>query len=402
MTALPLSRLAGKIMPSPTLAMNQRAAELKAFGTDIIPLSLGEPDFDTPTHVKTAGIAAIARNFTRYTAASGTIELKKAIAAKLARENGIDFAVDQIVAGSGAKIVIFAALLSVLDPNDEVVVPAPYWVSYPDLVELARGVSVVAAASEMTALKITPANLRSALSERTRALIFNSPSNPSGVVYTAGEIQALANVLIEFPKVWIITDELYEHLIFDNHHAVSFAKAAPALADRVITINGFSKGYVMTGWRLGFAAGPKHVIASIADLLSQMHGSPSSIAQAAAIEALEGDNSFLVHNRARFQSRRDLVLARLAKVPGLSAVKPSGAFYVFVGCAQWIGRVSAGGCALSTDLDVTEALLEEAGVATVPGCAFGLSPFFRISFALDDALLVKAIERIEHFGKALS
>jgi aspartate aminotransferase len=392
-----LALRATEIKLSPTLAMNKRAADLKKAGRDIIPLSLGEPDFHTPERVKAAGIAAIRRDFTKYTAADGCSELKAAIAGKLQRDNKLHFPLDQIIVGSGSKIIILATLLSVVEQGDEVVIPAPYWVSYPDLVRLAGGIPIFAPSSRDSGFKVTPEALERALSSRTRAVILNSPNNPSGAVYTIDEMRGLASVLDRYHDVWVVTDEIYEHIVFDNHRAVSFAHAVPEMAERVITINGFSKGYVMTGWRLGFAAGPRLLISAIGDLLSQMHGSPSSIAQAAAMEALEGDQSFLQQNRAVFQDRRDLVVQRINKMPGLSVVPPAGAFYAFVECEGLIGRTSAKGRRLSDDLRVVDALLEEVAVAAVPGEVFGMSSFFRISYALDLPVLRQALDRIETF-----
>jgi aspartate aminotransferase len=396
-----LAKRASEIRPSPTMAMSARAAEMKRAGRDVIPLSLGEPDFHTPEHIKAAGIAAIQNDFTKYTASDGFGPLKKAIIDKLQRENGSVYSADQIVVGSGAKVIILAALLSIVNPNDEVIIPAPYWVTYPDHVELAGGKSVFVVGEESTGFKITPQALEGALSAKTRAIIFNSPSNPSGAVYTAAEISALAAVLKNYPDVWIVTDELYEHLVYDGQKTATFAQMAPELADRVITINGFSKGYVMTGWRLAFAAGPVTVMKSIGDLLSQITGSPNSIAQAAAIAALEGDQSFLAHNRQVFEERRNFVLARINQVAGLSAIKPAGTFYVYVNCGAWIGRTSAGGKFLTGDVDIVEALLDEKEMAAVPGDVFGLSPFFRISISLELPLLQKAMDRFDDFAEGL-
>lgn len=396
-----LAQRVSDIKPSPTMAISDKAAERKRQGRDVIPLSLGEPDFQTPDNIKAAGIAAIERNFTKYTAADGFRGLKDAIASKLARENGTTFSADQIVVGSGAKIVIHSAIMAVVGPGDEVVIPAPYWVTYPELVQLADGTPVFATGREESGFKVTPEILEKSLSPRTRAIIFNSPNNPSGAVYSADEIAALGSVLKRYPDVWIITDELYEHLVFDGQRAPSFVEIMPELADRIITINGFSKGYVMTGWRLGYAAGPRTVIGPIADLLSQIHGSPSSIAQAAGIEALEGDQSFLEANREVFQTRRDLVVKRANEIPGLSCVSPSGTFYAYINCGPWLGSTSAGGRQLHSDMDVAEALISEAEIAVVPGQVFGLGPYFRVSYALDLKTLQKAMDRIDRFARAL-
>ena len=396
-----LSRRADEIRPSPTIGMNMRAEELKREGRDVIPLSLGEPDFHTPDNVKAAGISAIQRDFTKYTATEGYRALRDALAEKLWKDNGLTFTADQIVVSTSAKIVIYSALLSILDEGDEVIIPAPFWVSYPDLVGLAGGVPKIVACSDQAHFKLTPDQLGKAISPRTRAVIFNSPNNPSGAIYTASEIQDLAKVLAEYPNIWVITDELYEHIVYDNHKASSFASVATEMADRVITINGFSKGYVMTGWRLGFAAADRRVIKPMANFISQMQGSPSSISQAAALEALKGDQSFMVRNRETFQARRDLVVAEANKIEGLSALRPSGSFYAYINCGGWIGKTTADGRLLATDLDVAEGLLMEASVAIVPGTVFGLSPYFRISYSIEVNLLKTAMGRIAEFAKSL-
>ncbi len=398
---LTLSKRALEIRPSPTMAMSALASEMKRVGRDVIPLSLGEPDFHTPDNIKSAGIAAINENFTKYTAVDGFGPLKSAIAAKLLQQNGTNYSTNQIVVGSGAKIVIYAALLGVVNPGDEVIIPAPYWVTYPDQVELLGGIPVIAIGEEATGFKITPETLARALSPKTRAVIFNSPSNPSGAVYSKEEIRALAAVLVDHPDVWIISDELYEHLVFDGRTAISFVQAVPEFQNRIIVVNGFSKGYVMTGWRLAFAAGPKDVIKAMSDLLSQMTGSPNSIAQAAGREALEGDQSFMEENRKRFQERRDLVVDCINRIPGLGCLKPAGTFYAYVNCGGWLGSTSKGGRRLVSDLDVVEAILDESGIAAVPGQVFGLSPFFRVSISLDEAMLRAAMDRLEDFGKSL-
>jgi len=396
-----LSRRADEIRPSPTIGMNMRAEELKRQGRDVIALSLGEPDFHTPDNVKAAGIAAIQRDFTKYTATEGYRALRDALAEKLNRDNGLTFTADQIVVSTSAKIVIYSALLSVLDEGDEVIIPAPYWVSYPDLVGLAGGVPKIVPCSDQANFKLTVDRLQEAITPRTRALIFNSPNNPSGAIYTPSEINELARVLAKYPEIWVITDELYEHIVYDNHKASSFAGVARELAERIITINGFSKGYVMTGWRLGFAAADKRVIKPMADFISQMQGSPSSISQAAALEALTGDQSFMAKNRATFQARRDIVIEHANQIVGLSALRPSGSFYAYINCDGWIGKTSADGRLLETDLDVAEGLLMEASVAVVPGTVFGLSPYFRISYSLEVNLIREAMKRIGEFARGL-
>jgi aspartate aminotransferase len=378
--------------------MNKRAADMTRAGRDVIPLSLGEPDFHTPENVKAAGINAIKQNFTKYTNSEGFGPLKKAVAGKLLRQNGLEFSEDQIVIGSGSKTVFLAAFLTVVDPGSEVLIPAPYWVSYPDLVELAGGIPVIVPCSESAGFKLTATELERALTPKTRAIVFNSPNNPSGAVYSEKEIRDLAAVLERYPNVWVITDELYEHIVYDSTRVVYFAKAASRIADRVITVCGFSKSYVMTGWRLSFAAASRPAIKAIGDILSQIHGAPSSIAQAAAIEALEGDQSFIQKNQKVFRERRDLVVERANRIPGLHALKPPGAFYVYVNCADWIGRTTAAGRRLANDVDVVEGLLEEAEIATVPGAVFGLSPFFRISYALEMDRLRQGMDRLEKFA----
>ena len=382
--------------------MNKRAAELRARGIDILPLSLGEPDFDTPAEVKLAGIRAIEQNLTKYTAADGSREVKAAIVRKLSRENGMTFDASGIVVGSGSKLVLLAALLSIVDTGDEVLLPTPYWVSYPDLITLADGVPRFVASSEGSGFKIDQDSLARSLSEKTRALILNSPNNPSGAVYSAAEMRDLADALAAHPDIWVITDEIYEHQVFDGETATSFARAVPELRDRTITVNGFSKGYVMTGWRLAFAAAEPLVIGAMADLLSQMHGSPNSIAQVAAVEALDGDQSFIPENRKVLQRRRDLVMQRVHQMPGFSAVQPEGTFYAFLGCSALIGRTSGGARRLESDIDVVEALLDEAKIAAVPGTAFGMSPFVRISFALPDEILDRAMDRMDAFARAVT
>ncbi|MDX8481849.1 pyridoxal phosphate-dependent aminotransferase [Mesorhizobium sp. VK24D] len=396
-----LSRRADEIRPSPTIGMNMRAEELRRSGRDVIPLSLGEPDFHTPENVKAAGIAAIQKDFTKYTATEGYRALREALAAKLKKDNGLNFTWDQIVVSTSAKIVIYSAFLSILDQGDEVIIPAPFWVSYPDLVGLAGGVPKIVPCSDQANFKLTADQLQKAITPKTKALVFNSPNNPSGAIYTASEIKELAAVLAKHPDIWVVTDELYEHIVYDNHKANSFASIATEMADRVITINGFSKGYVMTGWRLGFVAADKRVIKPMADFISQMQGSPSSISQAAALEALTGDQSFMAKNRTTFQARRDLVVEQANRIKGLSALRPSGSFYAYINCDGWIGKTTAEGRLLATDLDVAEGLLMEASVAIVPGTVFGLSPYFRISYSLEVNLIKEAMRRIAEFADGL-
>lgn len=396
-----LSHLAGRIVPSSTLAMNKRANEMKEQGRTVIPMSLGEPDFHTPESVKLAGISAIERNFTKYTSADGMVELKGAISEKLLADNGIAAKPAQIVVGSGAKIIILAVLQSILDPGDEVIVPAPYWTSYPELVALAGGGPVLVDCAQSDGFKLNAESLRRNLSARTRALIFNSPSNPSGAIYSEDEIRALAAVLEERPDIWVVTDELYEHLCYGDRRAPSFAAVAVGMADRIVTINGFSKGYCMTGWRLGFAAGPADVMAAVSTMLGQMQGSPSSISQAAALAALQGPQDFLRENRETLRQRRDFLVAAVNAIPGLSATLPEGAFYIYVNCEELIGRRSGSGRLLASDLDVVEALLSEAAISSVHGAAFGKSPYIRLSFALELGQIKEATVRMDVFVRAL-
>lgn len=396
-----LSRRAAEIRPSPTMAISARAAEMKRQGKDIVPFSLGEPDFHTPANIKAAGVAAINGDFTKYTASDGYAPLKQAVVDKLLRDNKTTYQPDQIVIGGGAKVILLAALLSIVNPGDEVIVPTPYWVTYPDHVELVGGRSIFVACDQSSGFKLTADALKRSLTSQTRAIIFNSPNNPSGAVYSADEIRALAAVLKEYPNVWIVTDELYEHITFDGIKAPTFIEVAPEMADRIITVNGFSKGYVMTGWRLAFAAGPKTVIKAIGDLLSSMTGSPNSIAQAAGIEALNGNQSFMEENRQVFEKRRNVVVERINKITGLSVFKPAGTFYVYINCEKWLGRTSVAGTCLNCDTDVVQALLDEAEVATVQGEVFGLSPFFRISISLEEPIIQKGLDRIEAFANGL-
>jgi aspartate aminotransferase len=396
-----LSARASAIQPSPTLAMNQKAAALKAAGVDVIALSLGEPDFDTPGHIKAAAIDAIQKNFTKYTATEGALPLREAISRKLRRDNGLDYGPGEVVAGSGAKLVLLAALTALLDAGDEVIIPSPYWVSYPELAELAGGVASPVSCPERDGFKLTAARLEAAITGKTRVLMLNSPCNPTGAVYSVQEFRELAAVLAAHPRIWVVTDELYEHIVFDGIKAVSFAAAAPEIASRVITVNGLSKGYVMTGWRVGFAAGPRDAMTAIANLLSQMHGSVNSISQMAAKAALLGDPSYIARNTAEFGRRRDLVVERIGRMKGLRITRPDGSFYAFIGCTGLLGRRRPGGQLMQTDLDVAQALLEDARVAVVPGVVFGAPGYLRISYALDMKLIDQAMQRIENFLKTL-
>jgi aspartate aminotransferase len=392
----PLAATLSRVAPSPTVAMAGRALALKAEGHDVIGLAAGEPDFDTPEHIRAAGIAAIEAGHTRYTAVDGIPELKDAIAAKFARENGLSYSRDEITVASGGKQVLYNALMATLDPGDEVLIPAPYWVSYPDMVRLAGATPVILPAPADQGFRITPAQLEAAITPRTKWLIFNSPSNPTGAVYTPTEIAALADVLRAAEHVWILADDIYEHLTYGVTFS-TMAEIAPDLAHRTLTMNGVSKAYAMTGWRIGYAGGPAPLIAAMRKVQSQSTSNPCSISQHAALAALTGPQEFLADWRAIFARRRDLVVSRLAAIPGIDCPRPDGAFYVYPGIAGLIGRTTAGGRHLVTDEDFAMALLEEAGVAVVHGAAFGLSPAFRVSYALSDETIIEACDRIERF-----
>lgn len=394
---LQLSAALARIRPSPTVAITGRALELKAAGRDIIALSAGEPDFDTPEHIRAAGMAAISEGRTRYTPVDGIPELKRAIVAKFARENGLAYGVDQITVGTGGKQVIFNALLATLDPGDEVLIPAPYWVSYPDIVRLAGATPVILPTTVENGFRLTPGALAGAITERTKWLILNSPGNPTGAAYARDEIAALAQVLLAHPQVLVMADDIYEHLVYDGFPFTTPAQVEPALKARTLTVNGVSKAYAMTGWRIGYGAGPADLIRAMAVIQSQSTSNPSSIGQWAALAALEGPQDFLPGFRAAFARRRDLVVKALNAIPGIRCPVPQGAFYVYPGISALIGRTSAGGRRIDSDEDFVTALLEETGVAVVFGAAFGLSPHFRISYAASDELLHEACARIGDF-----
>lgn len=386
-----------RIKPSPTIAMTTRAADLRAQGRDIISLSAGEPDFDTPENVRDAAKAAIDAGHTRYTAVDGTPSLKRAIADKFARENGLDYAPAQITVGTGGKQILYNALMATLDDGDEVIVPAPYWVSYPDMVLLASGTPVVVECDQASGFRLTPDALEAAITPRTKWLILNSPSNPSGAGYDRAQMAALCDVLLRHPQVWVLADDIYEHLIFDGFAFCTPAQVEPRLKDRVLTMNGVSKSYAMTGWRIGYGAGPEALIKAMAKLQSQSTSNPCSISQYAAEAALTGPQDYITDSRAVFQRRRDLVVAGLNACPGLDCPVPQGAFYVYPSIAGLIGLTSAGGTPIDSDEAFANALLDETGVAVVFGAAFGLSPHFRISYATSDAVLQDAMARIRRF-----
>lgn len=396
-----LSKNLANIKPSPTIAVSQKAAELKAQGKDIIGLGMGEPDFDTPDNIKQAAIKAIQAGDTKYTAVDGTNALKKAIIAKFKRDNGIDYEMNQITVGTGAKQVLYNAFMATLNQGDEVIIPAPYWVSYPDMVLLAGGNPVVVDSTAENNFKITAQNLEKKITSKTKWLVLNSPSNPTGSCYNKSELKALAEVLLKHPQVHILTDDIYEHLIFDNLEFATIAQVEPKLKDRTLTLNGVSKAYSMTGWRIGFAAGPASLIKAIATIQSQSTSSPSSISQAASVEALNGDQSYLKTNAKLFERRRDMVVKMLNEIEGIDCNIPNGAFYVFPSCQGLFGKKTKSGKVINDCNDFATYLLEEALVAVVPGVAFGASGFFRISYAAADDFLKDAMQRIAKACNAL-
>jgi len=396
-----LAERLARIKPSPTIAVSQKARELKAAGRDVIGLGAGEPDFDTPDNIKEAAIAAIRRGETKYTAVDGTPELKAAIAAKFRRENDLDYTPEQITVGTGGKQVIFNAMIATLDPGDEVIIPAPYWVSYPDITLLAEGTPVVVACSENNRFILQPEDLAAAITNRTKWIILNSPSNPSGAAYSRDEMRAITDVLKDHPQVRVMTDDIYEHLVYDDFQFVTAAQAEPTLYERTLTINGVSKAYCMTGWRIGFAGGPAELIKAMAKVQSQSTTNPSSISQAAAVEALNGTQDFIALHNEVFKARRDLVVAMLNQCPGLTCQSPEGAFYVYPSCAGTIGKTTSDGKTIETDSDFVTYLLDSEGVAAVQGEAFGLSPYFRISYATSTEALEEACRRIKRACEAL-
>ncbi|MDQ7070463.1 MAG: pyridoxal phosphate-dependent aminotransferase [Rhodobacterales bacterium] len=397
-----LSDTLARVKPSPTIAVSTMAAELKAAGRDVIGLGAGEPVFDTPQNIKDAGIAAINAGKTKYTAPDGIIELKQAICAKLKRDNSLDYTPAQVSVGTGGKQILYNALMATLNPGDEVVIPAPYWVSYPDMVLLAGGEPVIAQASMETGFKLTPDQLESAITPKTKWLIFNSPSNPTGAGYTWDELKALTDVLLRHPHVAVMTDDMYEHLTYGDFTFCTPAEVEPKLYDRTLTCNGVSKAYAMTGWRIGYAAGPEPLIAAMRKIQTQSTSNPCSISQWAAVEALNGPQDFIASNNAMFKRRRDLVVKMLNDAVGISCPTPDGAFYVYPSIAELIGTTTPNGTKIVDDASFATALLEESGVAVVFGAAFGLSPNFRVSYATSDAALVEACTRIQSFCAALT
>lgn len=398
------SRIAARvrrIKPSPSTSAADRANELRRQGKSIVNLVVGEPDFDTPPHIRQAAAAAIERGATRYTLMAGTVELREAIVAKLERENGLRYAMNEIIATSGAKSAIYNAFAITLEPGDEVIIPAPYWVSYPDMVLACEGTPVTVACPEANGFKLTPAQLEAAITPRTRWLLINSPSNPTGASYTAAEYRALAEVLERHPHVMVMTDEIYEHIRFDDEPLPHILAVAPALRDRTLLVNGVSKTYAMTGWRIGYAAGPVDLIKALDTLLSQSTGNCCSVSQAAAAAALNGDQSFVAESVAVYKQRRDRTLALVNAIPGLSCATPPGAFYLYINCGGLIGKTTPEGKHLNEDGDVVMYLLESEGVAVVAGTAYGLSPYFRLSIATSIETLEEGCKRIARAVAAL-
>jgi aspartate aminotransferase len=382
------------IKPSPTIAVSMKAAELKAAGKDIISLGMGEPDFDTPQNIKDAAIKAIQKGDTKYTAVDGTAALKKAIIEKFKRENSIEYKASEIIVSTGAKQVIYNALIASINPDDEVIIPAPYWVSYPDMVLLAGGKPVIVDSSEKNNFKISPTALEEKITPKTKWIILNSPSNPTGACYSQAELRALADVLLRHPQVHIMADDIYEHLIFDDLKFVTIAEIEPQLLPRTLIVNGVSKAYAMTGWRIGYGAGPEKLIKAMSMIQSQSTSSPSSIGQAAAVEALNGTQDYIKPNAKLFQSRRDMVVEMLNKIDGINCNIPNGAFYVFPSCKGLFGKKTPAGKVIENDNDFAGYLLEEALVAVVPGVAFGAPDFFRISYAASEDFLKNSMQRI--------
>ncbi|MCC5989149.1 MAG: pyridoxal phosphate-dependent aminotransferase [Pararhodobacter sp.] len=396
-----LSDTLARVKPSATIAVTNKARELKAAGRDVIGLGAGEPDFDTPEHIREAAKRAIDAGHTRYTAVDGIPELKEAICAKFRRDNALEYKPSQITVSTGGKQVLYNALVATLNPGDEVIIPAPYWVSYPDMVLMAGGTPVIVPAGIETHFKLTPESLEAAITPRTKWFIFNSPSNPTGAGYTEAELRALTDVLMRHPHVWVMSDDMYEHLVFDDFIFTTPAQVEPGLYERTLTCNGVSKAYAMTGWRIGYAGGPEELIRAMAKVQSQSTSNPCSVSQHAALAALNGPHEFLAGFRAAFQRRRDMVVAALNAAPGISCPVPEGAFYVYPEISGCLGKTSPGGAKIDSDEAFATALLEEEGVAVVFGAAFGMSPCFRVSYATADAVLEEACARIRRFCEGL-
>lgn len=396
-----LSATLDRVKPSPTVALTGLVAEMKAAGRDVIGLGAGEPDFPTPENIRNAGKRAIDDGHTRYTAVDGIAELKSAIVDKFARENNLTYGTDQVTIASGGKQVLYNALMATLNPGDEVLIPAPYWVSYPDMVRLARGTPVIIEAGPEAGFRISADQLEAAITPKTKWLIFNSPSNPTGAGYSPDALRALTDVLERHPHVWVMSDDMYEHIAFPGFDFHTPAEIAPALYDRTLTVNGVSKAYAMTGWRIGYAGGPAPLIAAMRKIQSQSTSNPCSVSQWAAVEALTGPQDYIRESVAVFQRRRDLVVTGLNGCAGIHCPTPEGAFYVYPSIAGCIGKTSNGGTTLTSDEDFCRALLEETGVAVVFGAAFGVSPAFRVSYAAADEVLAEALERIQTFCSGL-
>ncbi len=396
-----LAERLGRIKPSPTIAVSQKARELKAAGRDVIGLGAGEPDFDTPENVKEAAIVAMRRGDTKYTNVDGTPELKAAVAEKFRRDNGLDYKPEEITVGTGGKQVLYNAFMATLDPGDEVIIPAPFWVSYPDMALLAEGEPVAVACPQNNHFKLQAEDLEAAITPKTKWLVLNSPSNPTGSAYTHADMKAITDVLLRHEHVWVLTDDMYEHLVYDDYQFVTPAQVEPGLKSRTLTVNGVSKAYCMTGWRIGFAGGPAALIKAMAKVQSQSTSNPSSISQAAAVEALSGPQDFIAEHNEVFKQRRDMVVDALNTCPGLACHRPEGAFYVYPSCAGAIGKKTPDGKTINSDGDFVTYLLESEGVAVVQGEAFGLSPYFRISYATSTEALEEACARIKRACEAL-
>ncbi|XHE12151.1 pyridoxal phosphate-dependent aminotransferase [Agrobacterium deltaense] len=392
-----LADILSRVKPSATIAVTQKARELKAKGRDVISLGAGEPDFDTPENIKEAAIEAIKRGETKYTPVSGIPELRKAIADKFKRENGLEYKPEQTIVGTGGKQILFNAFMATLNPGDEVVIPAPYWVSYPEMVAICGGTPVFVDTTLEDNFKLKPEALEKAITPKTKWFVFNSPSNPSGAAYSHDELKALTDVLVKHPHVWVLTDDMYEHLTYGDFKFVTPVEVEPSLYDRTLTMNGVSKAYAMTGWRIGYAAGPLPLIKAMDMIQGQQTSGASSIAQWAAVEALNGTQDFIPTNKKIFEGRRDLVVSMLNQAKGINCPAPEGAFYVYPSCAGMIGKTAPSGKVIESDVDFVSELLEAEGVAVVQGSAFGLGPNFRISYATSEALLEEACKRIQRF-----
>lgn len=401
MSQLILANRVLNIKPSPTLAVAAKAKALKADGVDVIGMGVGEPDFDTPDFIKDAAKAAIDAGDTKYTPVPGTVELKKAVIAKFKRDNDLDYSADQVIVGTGGKQVLYNALMATVNVGDEVIIPAPYWVSYPDMVLLAEGTPVIVECPQDKGFKLQASDLEAAITDKTKWLILNSPSNPTGAAYTRAELKELTDVLLKYPHVLILVDDMYEHLVYDDFDFVTPAQIEPALFDRILTVNGVSKAYSMTGWRIGYAGGPVALIKAMGNIQSQSTSNPSSISQAAAVEALNGDQSFMADWISQFTERRNLLVSLLNDIDGLTCLMPEGAFYVYPSCQGLMGKVTTDGKTLETDEDVVTYLLEASGIACVHGAAFGLSPHFRLSYAVSIDTIKDACARIQEAVRLL-